>query len=179
MKILYNTRAYLSCPMQYANSYEWAENAEKKLNELKVISLNPYKKNFVNGPNITDEIRAKLIEMKNSGDLGKYHEIMSEHRAHDLRCIDISDFVIVRVVQGLAQWGASAETAWADFLRKPVFLEIAGGARNAPDWLLATFKPEYFYSSFDEIFATLVQINEGFMQLSSEKWRLLIPEKRA
>ena len=35
-----------------------------------------------------------------------------------------------------------------------------------------------FYSSFDEIYHTLAQINEGIIQLSSEKWRLLLPEKR-
>jgi len=123
-----------------------------------------------------------------AGEIGKekeYHKMLKrEHRwqeahdymhkvgRHDLRQVDMSDFMIAKVDVNIHMCGTYHEMVFADLEHKPVLMIIEGGKEKAPSWLFAFYDYKLMFDSDDECVEYLNQINEGKIDID-DRWVLI------
>ena len=75
----------------------------------------------------------------------------------------------------MASWGSAEEITTIVREKKPLFLDIDDplGKKATPLWLMGTIPHKYIYNSLDEVITTIKAIDEGIIQLTSERWKLL------
>lgn len=179
MKTLNKTKCYLVGAIQYtSNGRTWREKAEIFLQSINVTVFNPFKKPFVEDIKEDETTKQWMIDNLNLGNFHIVESHMKKIRALDLRCVDLSDFIIGYIDPKVMSWGTADEIFTALRLRKPVFLVIDGGAKNTPVWLLGSMSHDLIYPDFDSLFSYLKEIDDGNIQLDSKYWKLLKPEFR-
>lgn len=179
MSVLKNTKTYLCGHMQYIdNGLEWRSEATKQLNSIGISVFDPYNKPFVHNVYEDENTKKILLDKMESGDFNFVSEHMKQIRAYDLRCVDLSDFIIAKINPKIASWGSSDEIFTALRLRKPLFLIVDGGVSKTPLWLMGSMPCSFIFNSFDEVFEQLKKINNGEIVLDTKYWKLLKPEFR-
>lgn len=179
MNILNKTKVYLCGPMEYvSNGLEWREEAAEKLAILNISVFTPYNKPFVVSVEENSGTKARLYKSLEDGNYMDVHNHMKQIRAYDLRCVDLSDFVIAKINPKIASWGSADEIYTALRMRKPLFLIIEGGIKKTPLWLMGSLPPSFIFDSFDSVLERLKDIDSGNIQLDSKYWKLLKPEFR-
>jgi len=178
MNLLNKTIVYTVGAMEFENGRGWRQEAAIWLSEMGIRVLDPYKKPFLFAPSEEEDDHAKLKEKLQNGDYEFVHQHMKEIIRYDLACVDRSDFILAYIDPAVNTIGSINELSLARSLRKPVFVVVNGGIKKCPLWLLGMFKPNYFYSSFEEVRKVLTDINNGVILPSSDRWRLLKPEIR-
>lgn len=177
MNKLNGTRCYLIGPMEFQNGQKWREETTKKLREYGVKVFDPYNKPFTNIDYREDEeVHASLNRLRSEGDLKELNSIMRKIRASDLRLCDISDFFIAYYNKNVHTCGSIEELTTINRAKKPVFIVVEGGKRNAPFWLYGMFALENFYSSFSEVYDKLDRYNSGEKEFDNTRWHLLKEE---
>lgn len=176
--LLYRTRCYLVGHMEYANGEDWRRIVERKLNRLGIITFNPYKKPFVKDVEEGDNFRNRMKEQMARGKFDEVCQKMRQIRIYDLNLVDRSDFIIAHIIPNVASWGSAEELVTAVRMKKPTFISIEGGKKNAPLWLLGMFPHKYFYDSVEEITSMISRIDSGEKTIDSDRWRLLSKEMR-
>lgn len=178
MNLLNKTKTYLVGHMQYADGSSWRQYVRQQLSPMGITVFDPYDKPFIKDVDEGKEIRASLKAlMKNE----KYDEVqsrMKEIRIYDLNLVDRSDFIIAHIIPEIASWGSAEELVTANRAKKPIFLSIEGGKKKCPLWILGTIPHRYIYNSLSEIISTIKGINNGNIQIDSDRWRLLKEEYR-
>jgi hypothetical protein len=102
---------------------------------------------------------------------------MKEIRAHDLRLVDISDFLICHISPKRMSWGTQEEITTAVREKKPVYISIEGGKCKAPLWLLGMMPHEFIFDSIEHIITQIKRIDSGNLGMS-DNWKLLRAEYR-
>jgi nucleoside 2-deoxyribosyltransferase len=176
--ILHKTKCYLIGSMQYENGEAWREEAERRLHAMGVITFNPYKSPFINGPEENEETHANWRKALEEGRFEEVHEDFSEIRNADLSLVDRSDFLICYLKTSVFTAGTIEELSWAVRLKRPVFIVIEGGKEKVPFWVLGMVPAKYIYSSFEEVYSLLEKIHTGEREIDYKRWRLLRPELR-
>ena len=178
MNLLNKTNVYLAGPMQYQNGRGWREDVAIWLSEMGIKALDPYNKPFLFAPSEAEDDHSRLYMKLEAGDYEAVHQHMKEIIRYDLACVDRSDFILTYIDPTINTIGTINELSLARSLRKPVFIVVKGGIKKCPLWLLGMFKPNYFYSSFEEVKNMLTKINDGETLPDSSRWRLLKPHLR-
>lgn len=178
MNLLENTRCYLSGHMQYDQAgHEWRKIVSESLTPMGIKILNPYEKVFVdfNDPDSKDNNGdySHLKECVKRGELQRVHDEFAPRRNEDLRCCDVCDFSIVRILPEVASWGTMEEVVTLNRAKKPCFIVVVGGIEKTPIWLVSMFKPNYFYNDLNESIEMIQAINNGDKEVDSDRWRLL------
>lgn len=178
MGILNKTKTYLIGPMEFEDGRAWRDDISDFLSKRGITIFDPYKKPFIGAFSESVEDRESLIEKRSNGRLGEIHEHMKMVRAQDLSMVDRSDFLICFISPNVPTFGTIEELVTAVRAKRPVFIVVDGGKNTTPLWLLGMFPPKYFYNSFEEVKDMLALIDDGKVEIDSDRWRLLKPELR-
>jgi hypothetical protein len=176
MNRLWGNKAYLISQIDHAKDYgiTWREEITPFLNSLGVIVLNPCKKPTQEGNEVGDDqnILKKLQEVEA---YDKLSEKMRQIRSIDLRMIDISDFVIVRLDMEIPACGSIEEITLANKQKKPVLIWCPQGRKRLYRWIYGMIPWTHTFDTLDELKQYLNYINSAEKIYETEKkinrWR--------
>lgn len=178
MNKLKDTKCYLVGHMQYCNGEAWRKTVAEKLTKIGVKCIDPYNKPFIDSEKEDDRTRARLLECMKNGEYDYVHNRMSLVRNEDLRICDLVDFAFCYIIPEIASWGSAEEIVTLNRAKKPLFVVIEGGKEKTPLWLMGTLKHKYFYSTIDEAVNMLYSIDNGEIEIDSNRWRLFKKDYR-
>jgi hypothetical protein len=164
--------------MQYINGERWRDKIKDELKGCDIHFFDPYHKPFVHDIPEDDISRNEMTHWMETEQYDLVQQRMWDVRGYDLRLCDICDFFIAHLVPEIASWGSAEEITTIIREKKPLFLSIEGGKKKTPLWLMGTVPHKYVYNNIDEIIQRLKAIDDGIIQLNSDRWRLLKPELR-
>lgn len=128
----------------------WRDKITPQLEEKGVVVLNPCNKPVKVG--IEDHsTRQEIEDLK---DKGEYSKIKSDYgviRTLDLRCVDISDFLIASIDIDVHACGTYEEIALANSQKKPVLIWCQQGKRFAPNWLFFMLPHQHIFSDLESL----------------------------
>lgn len=177
---LNNTRCYLIGPMQYSNGREWRSLTTEILKSHGVKVYDPYYKPFIDNVPEDENSRVEMLHWMETEQYDLVSQRMKRVRGYDLRLCDICDWFIAVIKPSVASWGSAEEITTVIREKKPLFLVIDDpkGKKATPLWLMAIMPHKYIYNTLDEVIQTVKAIDAGIVRMSSDRWKLLKPEKR-
>ena len=177
---LYKTRAYLIGSMEFADGRSWRDKVQKELYGRGIVFFNPYSKPFIDDTPEDETSRAEMLHWREQGQYDILAQRMKKVRSDDLRCIDLSDWLIAVIKPTVASWGSGEEIPTAVREKKPIFIVIDDpqGIKACPLWFFGVVPHKYIYSSIEEALNTIKAIDDGTIRLSSDRWHLLKEELR-
>lgn len=152
MNKLKGLRCYLSGAISYAldGGRNWRIEAEVMLKKFGVEVFNPPKSDL-----------GILKELRNAGYYLDLQQRIEETRHHDLRMVDSSDFLIVRLDLDVYTAGTWEEIFLANRQKKPIIIMIKQGKQNCPFWLFGLGIHRTIFSSWGEVMEYLRKVDEG------------------
>lgn len=173
MNKLKGLRCYLAGPIDYAqdDGTGWRNEVQKWLEKKKVFVFNPCDKpiSYQKYKEI-DEEKTKMLALKTSGRYFELTQRMKEIVHVDLRMVDVSDMVIVYIDPSITMFGTIHELINSLQQRKPTLVVIEGGKSKAPNWLFGLMDFNFMFNSFEELYAFLTHIDEGFIEADLSRW---------
>ena len=82
-------------------------------------------------------------------------------RTLDLRCVDISDFIIASIDTDVHACGTYEEIAVANSQKKPVLIWCQQGKQKAPNWLFFMLPHQHIFGSLDGLLEYLLNVDTG------------------
>lgn len=164
--------------MQYSEGSSWRQYVKQQLTPIGVTVFDPYDKPFIKDVDEGSEIRKSLSNFMDDRKYDEVQERMREIRIYDLNLVDRSDFIIAHIIPDVASWGSAEELVTANRSKKPIFLSVEGGKKKCPLWILGMIPHRYIYDSLSDILSTINGIDKGYIQIDSNRWRLLREEYR-
>jgi len=148
---LYMSTTYLCGAMDRVpdGGIQWREDLIPWLNSRGIRVLNPINKPCDIGKE--DAYSRKIRhEAKMNGD---YSLLLKDRdvRSVDLRCVDISDFLIVNLDLTQSPCGTYEELFLANREKKPILVRMEQGKDFVPDWLVWVLPTEMIFSTWDEV----------------------------
>lgn len=174
MNRLRGTACYLAGPMTDLPDIGigWRKAVTPYLEDLGVVVLDPCDKKIEIGKEGQRQ-RQYLQQYRESGDFEAVRQFMKVIRRVDLRMIDLSSFVIVRL-DGTPTMGTYEEIAMAVKEQKPIIVWLDGELtkKNVNPWLFAQVDPKYVFESWADILAYLTEIDQSEEHPSDRRWML-------
>ena len=137
----------------------WRDNITPFLESLGVTVLNPCNKPIESAKE-NDETRNMIEQYKATGQYHKIRKEFSHIRNADLRCVDVSDFVVAHIDTSIHACGSYEEIVTANRQKKPILVWCEQGKRNAPNWLFFMLPHEYIFDSMDDLMKYLNFVNQ-------------------
>ena len=138
----------------------WRNRISPILKSMGVTVLNPCDKPVEVG--LEDEgTRGEIEFLKRNKQYDKIRKEYGVIRTLDLRCVDISDFIIASIDTNVHACGTYEEISVANSQKKPVLIWCQQGKKNAPNWLFFMLPHQHIFSSLDELLEYLVNIDTG------------------
>ncbi len=165
MNRLRGTRTYLVGAMDRVADAGagWRDQISPSLEEMGVVVLNPCKKPIDVG--VEDEDSTRWINFyKETGKFDKIREDYGVIRTVDLRCVDISDFIVASIDLDVHACGTYEEIAIANSQKKPVLVWCQQGKKNAPNWLFFMLPHEHIFSSLDDLLRYIKSVDSSESQ---------------
>lgn len=110
-------------------------------------------------------------KIKASKDWGQLTRLVKQIRREDLRCVDLSDFLIVRMDKNVHACGTYDELYTAEDQQKPILMISVGGKEALPGWLWAVVREEEIFDNEEQCLNYLVRLNSGEIKLD-DRWVL-------
>lgn len=166
--------------MEFSDGRAWRDLVEKELGGRGITFLNPYSKPFIQEVKEDESSREEMAIWRENGDFDRVAARMKRVRSDDLRCIDLSDWLLAFLKPKVASWGTGEEIPSAIRQKKPVFLVIDDpkGIRACPYWFFGMIPHKYIYGSLEEAIETIKGIDDGKIDITSDRWHLLKKEFR-
>ena len=168
MNYLQDKSVYL-CGTIYGNANDgvlWRDYMTPLLCDRGIKVLNPCKKvNDVCGEIGADkENFKKMVINEQWGDLKK--EFWNIVR-YDLRCVDLSDFIVLNYDPTVPTIGTIHELVVATFEKKVILLKYDKNQLDQFNPWMATFiKDHHFFSEWDDMLKYLDKVNDGVLDTS-------------
>lgn len=135
----------------------WRQQITPSLKDMGVKVLDPCKK-IVN--TFSEEDARYWIEYyKETGQFDKIRNEFGVIRSADLRCVDISDFIVAHIDINTHACGTYEEITTANRQKKPVLVWCEQGKNKAPNWIFFMLPHEHIFSSMQEVVEYLQMIN--------------------
>lgn len=147
----------------------WRNSITPMLQELDVTVINPCDKPIKSakeGPNT----RNIIDYYKKTGQFHKIREEYGHIRNADLRCVDISDFIIAHIDMNVHMCGSYEEIATANRQKKPILVWCEQGKIAAPNWLFFMLPHEHIFSSMDTMLAYLYDVSKCKDTARLKRW---------
>jgi len=164
MNVLKNSICYLAGPIEkdVEHGKGWRRNVISKLHQsnVNIIFLDPTNKEWSTDKTIDDEVTHSNYLRK----AGKWHEMrdyVKKIRRADLRCCDLSDFIIAKVDNKIPTCGTMDEIFTAEDQKKPIFILSEKGLDSIPTWLFSVVREHEVFNSEDDLVKRLIGINTG------------------
>jgi len=114
--------------------------------------------------------RTEINLLKKSKQFDRIKKDYGVIRTLDLRCVDISDFIIASIDINVHACGTYEEIAVANSQKKPVLIWCQQGKENAPNWLFFMLPHQHIFGSLDEMLRYLVGIDSGKDTKHYKRW---------
>jgi len=104
---------------------------------------------------------------------GKYDELSEQMkilRIVDLRCVDISDFVIVHFDTKQYMCGTLEEIVTANREKKPILIYSPHGINEIYHWMFGMLPHKLFFDDWDKLFQYLEDIDSGKNNEHLKRW---------
>lgn len=147
----------------------WRHNITPHLEEMNITVINPCSGNNIKHVSESLEIRHWIEYYKETRQFDKIKKY-SNIRSADLRCIDVSDFIIVYVDMDIHLCGSYEELFTANRQKKPVLVWCKQGKELAPNWLFFTLPHQHIFGSMSELLDYLHRINEMEDTSKLDRW---------
>jgi hypothetical protein len=167
---LENTRTYLVGAMDRVKDggVNWRERITPQLKNLGIKVIDPCKKVIHNA---SEEYSRYWIEYyKETGQYEKIREKFGIIRRADLRCVDVSDFIIAHIDITTHACGSYEEITTANRQKKPILIWCEQGKQHAPNWLFFMLPHEHIFGSMEEIIKYLELVNSTQETESLPRW---------
>ena len=179
MNRLKGMRTYLAGAMDRVpdGGVVWRDKITPLLESKGVVVLNPCDKPVEVG--IEDaSTRASIEGLKDKGEYGKIKKDYGVIRTLDLRCVDISDFIIASIDIDVHACGTYEEIALANSQKKPVLIWCQQGKRFAPNWLYFMLPHPHIFSSIDSLMSYLDYVDTNKEQIEHHKRWFFFDQER-
>jgi hypothetical protein len=117
-----------------------------------------------------EETRWWIDYYKETGQYEKIREKFGTIRSADLRCVDVSDFIIAHIDLDVHACGTYEEIVTANRQKKPVLIWCKQGKNQAPNWLFFMLPHEHIFDSLDDILSYLDSINTAKDTSKLSRW---------
>ena len=150
----------------------WRQAITPALKAMGVVVLDPTNKPIDIGKEDA-EARSKFRAMREAGDLEGVRQVMKVIRRVDLRCVDLSSFIIVRL-DGTPTMGTFEEIAMGVREQKPVLIWLDGDFTrdNVNPWLLSQVPLEHVFESSEAMLEYLHNIDTSINHPEDRRWML-------
>lgn len=165
---LAGTRTYLAGPMDRVadGGAGWRDKITPSLQALGVIVIDPRFKPIDMGKEDAEKRRIRHEE-KAKGNWAAM-EADKDIRTVDLRCVDVSDFLIARIDMSAKPFGTIEEITLANRQKKPIICFCEGGKSEAPDWLFWVIGHKFIFNSMEEVLDYLGKVARG--EETDKRW---------
>lgn len=168
---LKNTKTYLVGAMDRVvdGGVSWRNKITPAIEEFGVKIINPCDKPIY-GVKENDETRWWIEYYKETGQFNKIKEKFGVIRNADLRCVDISDFIIAHIDLNVHACGSYEEIVTANRQKKPVLIWCEQGKHSAPNWLFFMLPHEHIFGSLTELIEYLSFVNSHKNVNALSRW---------
>ena len=128
----------------------WRDKMTPLLESKGVVVLNPCDKPVEVGIEDSDT-RVNIESLKENDEYSKIKKEYGVIRTLDLRCVDISDFLIASIDIDVHACGTYEEISLANSQKKPVLIWCQQGKRLAPNWLYFMLPHQHIFGSIDDL----------------------------
>jgi hypothetical protein len=137
---------------------QWREKITPLLEKMNVNVINPCNKPIYSV--IEDEETRKNIDnLKNLEQYDTIRQTYGNIRNADLRCVDISDFIVCHIDISIHACGTYEEIVTANRQKKPVLIWCEQGKKYAPNWLFFMLPHEHIFGTMEELLNYLKYID--------------------
>lgn len=172
--LLYGTRVYLAGNLEYGeNNYSWRNKIYEDLVKIGIKIICPTKKILISEKR--EETEEDRINIKNLRENQKFNEVENFAKdiiSRDLRAVDLSDFIIVRIDIKLPTFGTIHEIVNAKEQHKPILVLIEDKTK-LPIWLCGLIDQKNVFEKYEDLISYLYKINNYEIELDTKKWKLL------
>ncbi len=164
MNALKGRRCYLGGPIEFCpEKINWRDEVKKNLVER-----------F--GLKVFDPFNDPKQALRQQIEYCKKHELYDELSAlvhkfvrADLAVVDRVDFVISRLPHRVPTTGTHHEIISANDKKKPTLLVCPEGKNKIPDWYFGFIPHKFMFSSFDQVYDYLAEVNAGH-HTENDRW---------
>ena len=147
----------------------WRQRITPFLKEMGVTVINPCEKP-VHNVSEDDDTRYWIEYYKETEQYDKIKEKFSIIRCADLRCVDVSDFIIAHIDLDVHACGTYEEIVTANRQKKPILIWCEQGKKQAPNWLFFMLPHRHIFSNLDEIILYLQNIHSSPSINHDDRW---------
>ena len=157
---LRGTRTYLVGAMDRVpdSGAGWREMITPPLTEMGITVLNPCRKPIDVGVE-DDDARDKIEEYKLSGQFARIKDEFGVIRTVDLRCVDVSDFIVASIDLDVHACGTYEEITTANSQKKPVLVWCQQGKASVPNWLFFMLPHQHIFGSLESLMRYLEYVD--------------------
>lgn len=175
MNKLKNTICYLAGNLENSDDSEsWRVAFTKELEAIGVKVLDPTKPMFHEQLTESQDMRENFKLMRTHHQFDDLHEIMKNIIRRDLRAVDLSTFLVIRLEPSKPTWGTVHEIIQASQQRKPMFFLIDDKA-NMPMWLIGLVNMDFVFTSKSALLNRIHDFDCGNMPMDNKYWKILLP----
>tara|TARA_Y100000356_G_scaffold92260_1_gene77769 strand:+ start:87 stop:632 length:546 start_codon:yes stop_codon:yes gene_type:complete len=179
MNRLKGMRTYLAGAMDRVpdGGVGWRQTITPTLSDMGVVVLNPCDKPVevgIEDANTRKEIE-RLKEKQLYSDIRKKYGVI---RTLDLRCVDISDFIIASIDIDVHACGTYEEIAVANSQKKPVLIWCQQGKKSAPNWLYFMLPHQHIFGDIESLIRYLGYVNSCEEEVEHHKRWFFFDRKR-
>lgn len=174
MNKLENTFCYLAGNLESTEDAEdWREDFTEELAKFGVKTLNPTRPMFHEQYHESEEMRESFKEMRKQGEWVELHNIMQQIIRRDLRAVDLSTFMIVKLEPSRPTFGTTHEIVKASEQRKPM-LFILEDKSQMPLWLVGLVDMGLVFETKEALFEKLSKLNSEEETMDTKYWKILL-----
>ena len=147
----------------------WRNAITPKLKSLNIRVIDPCDKPIESAKEEPDT-RTIIDYYKKTGQFQKIREEYGHIRNADLRCVDVSDFLIVNINMDVHMCGSYEEIATANRQKKPILVWCEQGKMAAPNWLFFMLPHEHIFSRMEDLLKYLQFVNNSNDDSKLKRW---------
>jgi hypothetical protein len=137
---------------------QWRDHITPMLKQMNINVLNPCKQP-VESVKEDDNTRQKIEHYKKTGQFEEIRKNFGHIRNADLRCVDVSDFIIAQIDMDVHMCGSYEEIVTANRQKKPILVWCKQGKHLAPNWLFFMIPHEHIFSNLEDLMLYLSSLN--------------------
>lgn len=176
--LLFKTKCTVIGPMQFSDGTHIRNYFKDNLGKRNITVFDHYNNPFLfehikDDKETGDKIK-QLVKEEKWDEIADFKKI----RIYDLALIDKSDFIVVNYNPHVQTCGTWEEFFWANRMKKPIFFINEIDYKLTPVWVFWTIPVKYVYRSKEEVLKTISDIDDGKIEIDSDRWKLLKKELR-
>lgn len=171
MNNLQGLRTYLVGAMDRVpdGGVTWRKRISGMLQKMGITVIDPCDKP-INGIVEDEETRHWIEYYKETGQYDKIKEKFAIIRSADLRCVDVSDFIIAHIDLDIHACGTYEEIVTANRQKKPVLVWCKQGKHNVPNWLFFMLPHEHIFGSLSDLLKYLDYVDQEQNIKDLKRW---------